>query len=61
MFASFCRHLSRENGQESDFDGQRFLNIAIQMIAQFFEAADASQNFGCGETLGERAGFFSCV
>jgi len=32
--------------------------LRFQVIVQFFEAADATQNFGCGETGCERAGFF---
>ncbi len=47
--------LITEDCEESDFDGERFLNIAIQMIAQFFEAAHALQNFDGAETFREHA------
>jgi hypothetical protein len=53
--------LITEDCEESDFDGERFLNIAIQMIAQFFEAAHALQNFDGAETFREHAYFFSGV
>src|SRR4026208_1291036 len=51
----------RKDCQESDFDRQRFVNIAIQMIAQFFETPDAFQDFSCAESACQCGGFFSCT
>src|ERR1700730_11391420 len=44
--------------QKSDFDGEGFLNVASQVIAQFFQAAMAAENFGCAETTGHTFRFF---
>src|SRR5215470_5420061 len=51
----------REDCQERDFDRQRFVNIAIQMIAQSFETPDTFQNFSCAESACQRSGFFACA
>jgi len=51
----------REDCQERDFDRQRFVNIAIQVIAQFFETPDAFQNFDRAESACERSGFSLCL
>src|SRR6266480_1803540 len=47
----------REDCQERDFDRERFVNIAIQVIVQLFETADALQGFGCAESACQRSGF----
>src|SRR5207245_9520798 len=51
----------RENCEESDFNCQCFVNIAVQVIAQLFEIPDALQDFGCVESACQRSGFFSCT
>ena len=55
------RSLITEDGQESDFNGERFLNIATKMIAQLFKTTDALQNFGALETGRERTGLLACA
>src|SRR5258707_357123 len=50
-----------EDCQESDFDRECFVNIAIQMIAQFFEATDAFQDLDRAEPGCPHGGFFSCT
>src|SRR3984893_3975940 len=51
----------RKDLQKSDFDGEGFLNVTSQMVAQFFQAAMAAENFGCAETTGHTFRFFFCV
>src|SRR5206468_3509348 len=48
-----------EDCEERDFDCERFVDIAIQVIAQFFETPDALQDFGCAESACQCSGFFS--
>ena len=47
----------RENSQECNFDGERLLDIAAEMVAQFLQAPNAVQNFGGGEALCQRSSF----
>src|SRR5580700_6623465 len=50
-----------EDCEESHFDCQCFVNIAIQVIAQLFKTPDAFQYFGCAEPACQCSGFFSCT
>ena len=50
-----------EDSQERNLDRERFLDIATELIAQFFQPLEFTQDLHRRKTLGERAGFFSRV
>src|SRR5438094_842570 len=49
-----------EHCQKRHFDGEGFVNVATEMIAQFFEAADAFQDFSGAEARCECGSFVFC-
>jgi len=50
-----------EDSQERNLDRERFLDIATELIAQFFQPLELAQDPRRRKTLGQRAGFFSRV
>ena len=50
-----------EHCQKRDFDRERFVNVATEMIAQLFEATDAFQDFSGAEARCECGSFFFCM
>src|SRR5439155_26781617 len=50
-----------EDCQKRYFDGEGFVNVAPQMIAQFFETSDPSYNFSAAEARCECSGFCSSM
>src|SRR5207237_8582837 len=50
-----------ENSEQCNFDGERFLDIAAKLIAQFFQPPDLAQNVRPRKALREGGGFFSRV
>jgi hypothetical protein len=50
-----------EDCQESHFDRECFVNIPIQVIAQFLKTSDALQDFGRAEPACQHGSVFSCT
>jgi len=50
-----------EHCQECDFYGESLVNVATQMVAQFFDTTDPLQDFGGAEARCECGSFFFCM
>src|SRR5207302_9024006 len=50
-----------EHCQKRHFNGEGFVNVATEMIAQFLEATDAFQDFSGAEARCECGSFFFCM
>src|SRR2546428_2374056 len=49
-----------EDFEKGDFEGERFLNIATEIVPQFFQPLDSAQYVRRGDAFRENGGFLFC-
>src|SRR6266478_819144 len=49
-----------EDIQKRDLEGERFLNVAAEVVPQFFQTLNPAQYFRCAKTVRQHGGFLFC-
>src|SRR6266581_6844243 len=49
-----------EDLQKRDLEGERFLNVAAEVVPQFFQTLNPAQYFRCAKTVRQHGGFLFC-
>ncbi len=49
-----------EDLQKRDLEGERFLNVAAEVVPQFFQTLNPAKHFRCAKTVRQHGGFLFC-